>query len=103
MTGSRTSLGLLANGLDKAWHDIQAIGVTDGLELTSKPPVKPLTRIGNLVMAVKCLGLHLNKVNNRHVITRKPLTQAAISKLAESAEPTPEFGMEIDKTAKLHV
>lgn len=73
---------------DKAWHDIQAIGITDGLELTSKPPVKPLTRIGNLVMAVKYLGLHLNKVNNRHVITRKPLTQAAVEGCRHGKSPT---------------
>lgn len=60
---------------DKAWHDIQAIGVTEGMELHSKPQAPILTRIGNLVLACKYLGIYYKKVNGRHVLTRKPLTK----------------------------
>lgn len=55
---------------DKAWHDIQAIGVTERLEVTSKPPFEPMTRIGNLRIACKCLGLNISKINGKYVIKK---------------------------------
>lgn len=93
---------------DKAFVDIQSIGVTEGLELNSKPKPAILTRIGNLHRACRILGLYLNKVNGRHVITRQRLSITPSVKLAADLPPSergnssPEFGFKIDQNAKLH-
>lgn len=86
-----------------AWWEIQRIGISESLELLApatpmpfgeKPA--PAARIRQLC---GLLGLHYNKVNNRTVITRKPMTVVKIFYQEQAAEHG-SFDIEIDQNAK---
>jgi hypothetical protein len=100
-----------------ALRDIDRIGVCESLGLL--PPLcqkwendRPLpingytSPISRLRSVCKALGLHLNKINGRTVITRQQLTltskQVMLSELPvdRRGESSPEFGLEIDLNAK---
>lgn len=97
------------NWADKAWHDIQAIGVQDRLELSCEPKKAITVTMQQFRRACGWLKLNLHKVNGRLVITRQPMTKAQEQRMlsemppAERGESSPEFGFEIDTNAKLHV
>lgn len=85
-----------------AWREIQRIGICDLLELLEpvKPPAVgatpvPVSRIRQLC---ELLGLYYNRVNNRTVITRKPVTPIASPKPCESRHI--DLAIEIDLNAK---
>lgn len=85
------------------WREIKRIGVYDNLELITPPLPLPLlsTPVPAFRVRELCslLGLHFNKVNNRTVITRQPITQApSISNACDSESKC--FDMEIDQNAK---
>ena len=94
-----------------AWREIQKIGILDGLELlpmqSPRPPEEPKFPVARIRQLCGLLGLHFNKVNSRIVITRKPLANAPQSKdyadmtPSERSASSPDFGIEIDTTAKL--
>lgn len=94
-----------------AWQEIKRIGICESLELLGPPQPLPLGQdpVPNTRIRQLCdiLGLGFNKINGRVVITRKPLTKISSSTdyadmtPAERSASSPEFGMEIDATAKL--
>jgi hypothetical protein len=85
------------------WREIQRIGIINRLELVapSAPPPLNHTRIPAARIRQLCglLGLHYNRVNNRTVITRNPVTQHQSISHACDAE-SKCFDMEIDQNAK---
>jgi hypothetical protein len=84
-----------------AWKEIRRIGIYDSLELL-KPlesnPVYSCTTQSRIRQLCALLGLYFNKVNNRTVITRQPITQAPSISNTCNAESC--FDMEIDQNAK---
>lgn len=91
-----------------AIRDIELIGVYDTLSLVPPTPfIKGFTSpIARLRKVCQALGLHLNKINGRTIITRQQLTAATkpvmVSDLPveRRGETSPEFGLEIDMNAK---
>lgn len=91
-----------------AMRDIELIGVYDTLSLVPPaPPINGVTSpIARLRKVCEALGLHLNKINGRSIITRQQLTAATkpvmVSDLPveRRGETSPEFGLEIDMNAK---
>jgi len=86
-----------------SWREIQRIGILDRLELLApfaQPPHNatstPASRIRQLC---GLLGLYHNRVNNRTVITRQPVTQHQSISHACDAE-SKFFDIEIDQNAK---
>jgi hypothetical protein len=86
-----------------AWHEIQRIGVIDRIELLAPPAPPPYnyTPIPAARIRQLCglLGLHYNRVNNRTVITRQPVTQHQSISRACDAE-SQFFDIEFDQNAK---
>ena len=85
-----------------ALKEIQRIGIYDSLELLKPLESNPIysgTTQPRIRQLCALLGLHYNKVNNRTVITRQPITQApSISNACDSDSKC--FDMEIDQNAK---
>ena len=91
-----------------AMRDIELIGVYDTLSLVPPaPPINGVTSpVARLRKVCETIGLHLNKINGRTIITRQQLTAATkpvmVSDLPveRRGETSPEFGLEIDMNAK---
>jgi len=91
-----------------AMRDIERIGVYDTLSLVPpEPPINGVTSpIPRLRKVCEALGLHLNKIKGRTIITSQQLTAATkpvmVSELPveRRGETSPEFGLEIDMNAK---
>lgn len=58
----------------RALTNIDKIGILEGLELLGHKPVELESGVNEMSLVAQHLGLFLNKVNNRIVITRTPLT-----------------------------
>lgn len=90
-----------------ALRDIDRVGILESLAIIPTPPLNGVTSpLSRLRSVCKALGLHLNKINGRTVITRQQLTvaskQVMLSDLPvdRRGESSPEFGLEIDVNAK---
>ncbi len=58
----------------RALQNIDKIGILDGLELLGHKPVEIDSKTNELSIVAHHLGLFVNRVNGRVVITRTPLT-----------------------------
>lgn len=85
-----------------AWREIQRIGILDRLELITPPPPLPFgaTPVPASRVRQLCdlLGLYYNRVNNRTVITRQPLTSITSPKPCDAEHV--DLAIEIDQNAK---
>ena len=91
-----------------AVNDIMRIGVYETLSLV--PPAPPINGVASPIARLRkvceALGLHLNKINGRTIITRQQLTAATKPVMVSDLPPerrgetSPEFGLKIDMDAK---
>lgn len=61
----------------RALNDIQIIGVSETLELHNHRACAIQSSLARICDVARCLGLHVNKINGRIIITRTPLTVAS--------------------------
>ena len=86
---------------DRAWNDMQAIGVTETQELNpAKPPHQPTCTAWQMKELCESLGLYYYQFNGRPIITQKPVTiQGKVTMVAdlppsERGESSPELMMD---------
>ena len=90
-----------------ALRDIERIGIIESLAIVPTAPINGVTSpIHRLRAVCKPLGVYLNKVNGRTIITRQQLTVAPKHVMLSDmpvdrrGESSPDFGLEIDLNAK---
>lgn len=107
LTGIRTMRWSAREWAMTALRDIERIGIIESLAIVPTAPINGVTSpIHRLRAVCKVLGVYLNKVNGRTIITRQQLTAAPKHVMLSDmpvdrrGESSPDFGLYIDPFAK---